>query len=763
MDTNTMRHRGAGKRIAMLALLAPLALCGQAVARNWIVGEQAAAGGDGSPGAPFRTIQAAADVAQPGDTIIVQAGTYRETVTPARSGTALQPITIRAASSTDRLGSGAVVVSGADVIGGWKRYAGGDAGGPRYTGGGKIWYAALCGGAGACWTLDADPRTRNQLFYAGTMLHEAQSPDPSADLSRPTRYVICARTECVSQPPAKRTRKGMPAIAADAASDSTTVCSDQLPATPPGDWVGSTLHFAFGDMWMSESRTVTASSGRCVTFAGTHSVGGSVRAGNWFWLSGKADRLDSAGEWFRNPLSDRVYLWAPGGEDPNGARVEMKRRLHAFDLRDRAYIRIVGLEIRAATIITNLPSGTSPGSRRITLSGLTVRYPSHFTRSLPGSGAWSQGASSSGIILAGADHELRDSAIADSAGNGVYLTGSGHVVENNMIANVAYAPCACSGVQIGPTVGATVRHNTIYTSGFRVIDFKGMDGGVIEHNELADGGIQLADLGALYAYRARGNGAVIRRNVIHDMMQTLPGGSDNNNKGIYLDGASSGFQVLDNVMWNVDKGIVLNTDDKGGVLSSSNVIAHNTIVSQRTSIGWNYNPMTGSTIVNNLTTGFVAAGIGAFVSGNRQVPASDAAYFSSPVAGDYRLPTGSPARDAGSVVDGVSRSAISGASPDIGAFEGCRPWTAGANLSPWDPSREPSRCSAETTGQPLRTRCRSLVVNGVMRVMCPAGSAPTHAQPPDERPRVREGARAAGPATGPRDASGRLRLRDPTP
>ena len=759
MDTNPMRRRGAGKCIAMLALIAPLAFGGQAVARNWIVAAQAPPGGNGSPGAPFRTIQAAADVAQPGDTILLQAGTYRETVTPARSGTALQPITIRAAMPADGLGSGAVVVSGADVVGPWARYAGGDAGGPRYTGGGKIWYAALCGGIGDCWTLDADPRTRNQLFYAGTMLHEAQSPDPGTDLSRPTRYVICARTECVSAPPAKRMRKDTPAPAIDG----TTVCSDQLPPTAPDDWVGATLHFAFGKMWMSESRTVTASSGRCVTFAGTNTVGGGAQAGNWFWLSGKADRLDHPGEWFRNPRSDRVYLWAPGGEDPNGARVEMKRRLYAFDLRDRAYIRIVGLQIRAATIITNLPSGPSPGSRGITLSGLDVRYPSHFTRSLPGGGAWNQGASTSGILLAGADHQLRDSVIADSAGNGVYLAGSGHVVENNTIIDVAYAPCACSGVQIGPTVDATVRRNTIYTSGFRIIDFQGMQGGVIEYNELADGGIQLADLGALYAYRAHGNGAVIRNNVIHDMMQTLPGGFENNNKGIYLDGASSGFRVLDNVMWNVDKGIVLNTDADGGVLSSSNVIAHNTIVSARTSIGWSYNTMTGSWIVNNLTTGFVAAGSGAFVSGNRKVPVSDGAYFSNPGAGDFRLPMGSPAREAGSVVDGVSRAAFSGASPDIGAFEGCRPWTAGANLSPWDPSREASRCSAETTGQTARAPCRSVLVNGRMRIMCPAGSSPTQARSPGGRTEAREGTRSTDPVAERRDASGRLRLRDPTP
>jgi hypothetical protein len=46
-------------------------------------------GSDASPGtlaAPFRTIQHAADLVQPGDTVLVRAGTYREVVTVTRSG-----------------------------------------------------------------------------------------------------------------------------------------------------------------------------------------------------------------------------------------------------------------------------------------------------------------------------------------------------------------------------------------------------------------------------------------------------------------------------------------------------------------------------------------------------------------------------------------------------------------------------------------------------------------------------------------------------
>lgn len=74
-------------------------------------------GQDNNPGtqkAPLRTIQRAADLAQPGDTITVHAGTYRERVNPPRGGTSdRQRITYQAARGER------VEIKGSEVIRGW--------------------------------------------------------------------------------------------------------------------------------------------------------------------------------------------------------------------------------------------------------------------------------------------------------------------------------------------------------------------------------------------------------------------------------------------------------------------------------------------------------------------------------------------------------------------------------------------------------------------------------------------------------------------
>ena len=70
---------------------------------------------DGSGGSPFKTISAAALIAQPGDIIIVHAGTYRERITPPRGGESDEKRIVYQAAEGEK-----VEIKGSEIITGWQ-------------------------------------------------------------------------------------------------------------------------------------------------------------------------------------------------------------------------------------------------------------------------------------------------------------------------------------------------------------------------------------------------------------------------------------------------------------------------------------------------------------------------------------------------------------------------------------------------------------------------------------------------------------------
>ncbi|MBB1128829.1 right-handed parallel beta-helix repeat-containing protein [Limosilactobacillus balticus] len=71
--------------------------------------------GNGQKNHPFKTIQAAANIAQPGDTVLVGPGIYRENVNPQNSGTSSKRITYK---SSENLGA---VITGAERVTSWEK------------------------------------------------------------------------------------------------------------------------------------------------------------------------------------------------------------------------------------------------------------------------------------------------------------------------------------------------------------------------------------------------------------------------------------------------------------------------------------------------------------------------------------------------------------------------------------------------------------------------------------------------------------------
>ena len=111
MTTSWISSRACAKGATMLACGAGLGLWSvPASATELHVATTGKDDNAGDTAHPFLTINHAAQMAQPGDTVTVHAGTYRERVDPARGGTATQPIIYRAAAGE------AVAVKGSEPV-----------------------------------------------------------------------------------------------------------------------------------------------------------------------------------------------------------------------------------------------------------------------------------------------------------------------------------------------------------------------------------------------------------------------------------------------------------------------------------------------------------------------------------------------------------------------------------------------------------------------------------------------------------------------
>ena len=107
---------------------------------------------DGSAGRPFRTIGRAADLALPGDTVIVHAGEYREWVRPRRGGlSGTRRVTYQAAAGEH------VVIKGSEPVTGWV----------REPGGGTVWRVSVPGALFGDWNPFAQEVAGDWLVEPG--------------------------------------------------------------------------------------------------------------------------------------------------------------------------------------------------------------------------------------------------------------------------------------------------------------------------------------------------------------------------------------------------------------------------------------------------------------------------------------------------------------------------------------------------------------------------------------------------------------------
>lgn len=626
----------------------------------------------------FRTINRCAAVAQPGDTCMVHEGNYRETVRPARSGTAEAPIRFEAAVGER------VTVNGADRVKAWSTTPPSAIPADLAS---SAFADAVRAGSVQQATVDLDPALfANQLFVNGAMVNEARWPNTGPHPLTPTLAVADAGTTIE--------------MIVDAEQD-----------FPPGFWDDGIAQVTGGSMfWSHTGRVVKSMPGSFVFDSpylihgedegplspkfGTSLVNGCpfacARVGNTYYITGKLGGLDSAGEWFYDAPTSTLYFWPPEGVDPAHDVVEAKQRTYAFDLRGRSDVTVAGFSIFAATVLTDELSSAN------VLDGLSVHYVSHFVdrvktnrevRNLSTAAYFrfddaNHFQENSGIILKGTGNVLRNSTITFSAGNGVSVQGDGQLVENNVITETVYSAAFNAPIFVGGkkfSRNHVIRRNTVMDAGglAGILVMNTMDSYVpsfqniqLSYNDVSNSGILTQDGGPLYICCTLDADLTVDHNWLRDHLsktdrfdtQSFTGA------GIYVDISSSNVRAHRNVITD-NSGDALHLHGGGPKDSADRVLAYNNVFGpgHERSIGGGASQAQGTRIINNIhSSRSVVVGSGGVVQNNLP-PTSDPA-FVDPDNDDFSLQGGSPAIDFGQLIAGITDGFL-GAAPDAGAYE----------------------------------------------------------------------------------------------
>ncbi|HEX8552302.1 MAG TPA: DUF1565 domain-containing protein [Abditibacteriaceae bacterium] len=660
------------------------------------MGDDAKAGT--SIGAPLRTIQKAIDAAQPGDTILVRGGTYRETVAPTKSGTSNARITIQNYQNEP------VTVSGTDPIAGnWTAV------------GNEVYRAAMP------WNYHFENESAdynsNQVFHNGQMMELVRWPSQtSPDPVRPTLAIADNVTFSKSDPALKGN---------DLATFHEADFTDN-----PARWVGAKI-------WVNLARNGTDGQGQ--TGVVVSATNGTItaknidtRGGNGAWSIGKdtefylfqptLEALNNSGgiaaavdrgEWFLDTDAKQIYVRTADGKAPTAGAIEAKRRTYGFNLDGDSYFTLRGINLFATSLTTdnlaanrNVPPAGVADSSNIVIDGMKAHHVSHFTDQTGNyQMQWQQ---KSGIILSGSNHTFQNSEVRYSAGSGLSVFGRESKVLNNVFRDLNFSASEAGMVNFGKTYDpgnfAVVSddhefgYNTLYNSPQQGINFRALKNSTksptdlrarIHHNLIHDVMLRSFDSAAIDSLGSKHDYVRIDHNLIYNLQ-------GERKYGIYFDFASHG--VIDhNVVYNVTRPFNINWDPKRG---PQNMLIFNNVgisdLPKGAGLDTGSPSSEGSIIRNNIwSNGIHANGwqggvttplLMATISNN--ILADDRLFIDSTNANmalrnyQLRMPAisesfGNTAINQGIEVPPYDDKLVG--VPDIGAYEyGVAPWTAGA-------------------------------------------------------------------------------------
>jgi hypothetical protein len=254
------------------------------------------------------------------------------------------------------------------------------------------------------------------------------------------------------------------------------------------------------------------------------------RQGQRFYALNALAELDTAGEWYLDRQTRRLYLWPPETADEAHVVVSVLPSLIACH--DVSHVAFRGLTLAAsrdAAVVID-------GGHAVRVLGCTIRN----------TGGWAARVGGTGHVVAGCDvMDVGEGGIDVSGGDRVTLTPGRVRIENNHFQRFGrwfrtYRPAiAVAGV------GHSIVHNLIHDAPHAALLFGGNDH-LIEGNEIYDVCYETADVGAMYTGRDwTMRGTLIQGNYLHH----IQGPGAHSAMAVYLDDAASGMTIRGNVFY----------------------------------------------------------------------------------------------------------------------------------------------------------------------------------------------------------------------
>ena len=227
-------------------------------------------GNQGTEARPWKTIGRGVQSLQPGDILLIKAGTYRETVNLTKSGTEANPIRIRAYPGDE----GKVIINAAEPVANWRKCAG-----PGDCAGNPYWEHIYVVDVAALVQSHPDSAfALRQVFQHGELLNRARYPNTG--WSYPTSVL-----------------------------DPRTVFSDSSLSKLDGYFTGSVCHIKTA-VFQLDQIDIVDYSGHTITLATNPRYDISTRFG--YYITNIVGEINEEGEWAYDPAQRKIFLWPKG-------------------------------------------------------------------------------------------------------------------------------------------------------------------------------------------------------------------------------------------------------------------------------------------------------------------------------------------------------------------------------------------------------------------------------------------------------------------